>query len=63
MKPGSQTFVSKIENESLSIIFGAKLFHKNLYGHKFTLTTDQKPLASILGPEKMVPTLRMQCWS
>lgn len=50
----------------MSIIFGVKKFHKYLYGRKFVLLTDHKPLLTILGPKSAVPTLtalRMQRWA
>ena len=43
-----------------------KKFHKYLYGRKFQLLTDHKPLVTILGPQTAVPTLavlRMQRWA
>ena len=45
---------------------GVKRFHQFLYGRKFTLVTDHKPLQAILGPKSAVPTLaaaRMQRWA
>ena len=36
-----------LERETLSTISGMECFHYFLYGKKFTLETDQKPLASI----------------
>jgi len=44
---------------------GVKRFHKYIYGCRFTLVTDHKPLLSILGPTAEVPLIaaaRMQRW-
>ena len=41
-------------------------FHRYLYGRKFTLITDHKPLTTILGPKKGIPSLaaaRLQRWA
>jgi len=47
---------SQIE-EVLALVFGVKQFHSYLYGRSFTLVTDHKPLKTILGPKKGIPTV------
>ena len=55
-----------LEKEALSLIFGVKKFHQYLYGRKFHLITDHKPLTAILGSKKGIPSLaaaRLQRWA
>lgn len=62
----SESNYSQIEREALSLIFGVVRFHVYLYGRKFTLQTDHKPLVTILGPKKGIPpiaAMRMQRWA
>ena len=62
----SEQNYSQIEKEALSIVFGIKKFHLYLYGHTFSLLTDHKPLTTIFGPKRGIPTMaaaRMQRWA
>ena len=62
----TQRKYGQIQKEALSIIFGLKKFHQFLYGRKFILVTDHKPLISMFGPKKGVPTLaanRLSRWA
>ena len=57
---------SQIEKEALAIIFGIKKFHQYLYGQRFSLITDHKPLTTIFGPKVGIPSLaavRLQQWA
>ncbi|XP_063385411.1 uncharacterized protein K02A2.6-like [Cydia fagiglandana] len=57
---------SQIHREALAIVFSTQKFHQYLYGKRFTLVTDHKPLISIFGPQTGVPSMtssRMQRWA
>ena len=62
----SEQNYAQLEKEALALIFGIQKFHRYLYGRKFTLITDHKPLTTILGPKKGIPSLaaaRLQRWA
>ena len=62
----SEQNYSMIEKEALAIIFGLKKFHQYLYGRRFSLITDHKPLTLLLGPKRGIPVLavsRLQRWA
>lgn len=63
-KPEKQ--YSQIEKEGLALIFAVKKFHRMIYGRKFTLQTDHKPLLTIFGGKKGIPVHaanRLQRWA
>lgn len=65
LSPSERNY-SQIEREALALVYGVKYFHQFLYGHKFTLVTDHKPLLAVLGPKTGIPPVaaaRMQRWA
>ena len=56
LSPSEQNY-SQLEKEALSLVFGIQRFHQYLYGRKFSLVTDHKPLTTILGPKTGIPSM------
>jgi len=57
---------SQLDREALALVFGVTKFHMFLFGRKFNLVTDNKPLAHIIGPKKGIPpvaAMRLQRWA
>lgn len=62
----TQRRYSQIQKEALAIIFGLSKFHQFLYGRRFILVTDHKPLIALFGPTKPIPALaanRLARWA
>ena len=62
----SEKNYSQIEKEGLAISFGVTKYYMYLFGRKFKLRTDHKPLLKIFAPDSATPVLaavRLQCWS
>ncbi len=65
LTPAQQNY-SQLDKEALSIIYGLKHFHQYLYGRKFTILCDNKPLIHLFTPSAPVPVqaaARLQRWS
>ena len=65
LSPAEQKY-AQLDKEALSIIFGVKHFHQYLYGRKFTILSDHKPLQYLLGATRGVPAMasaRIQRWA
>ena len=57
---------AQLDKEALAIIFGVKKFHQYLFGRRFTIYSDHKPLQYLLNETKPVPTMasaRIQRWA
>ena len=57
---------SQIEKETLACVFGVTKFHSYVYGRRFTLVTDHKPLLLLLHEHQAVPSTtsnRIQRWA
>ena len=46
-----------LHREALAVVYAIKKFHKYIYGNKFTVITDHRPLTGIFGKEKNLPSL------
>lgn len=56
----TQKKYSQIDKEALAIIYGVDKFHQFLYGRKFEMITDHKPLIAIFSPSKSLSACTSQ---
>ena len=57
---------AQIDKEALALVWGVKHFNHYLYGRRFQLVTDHKPLTFIFHPERGIPgtaAARLQRWA
>lgn len=57
---------AQIDREALAIVYGIRKFHQYIYGRKFILRTDHKPLTYIFGNKVGIPVMaasRLQRWA
>ncbi|XP_052561902.1 uncharacterized protein LOC120426364 [Culex pipiens pallens] len=65
----SRTLTSAEQNygqEALALIFGVTKFHRFIWGRRFTLHTDHKPLVAVFGSKMRIPvhtSNRLQRWA
>ena len=57
---------AQLEKEGLAIVFGVKKFHQYLYGRKFTICSDHRPLQHLFSDTRSIPVMasaRIQRWA
>lgn len=62
----AQKVYPQVEKEALSLVYAVNKFHQYLYGRKFHLITDHKPLLAIFNPDSSIPqrtAQRLQRWA
>ena len=65
LSPAERNY-AQLDKEGAAVIFGLKKFHQYLYGQKFKIFTDHKPLLGLFKADKAVPTMaspKIQRWA
>ena len=62
----AEKIYSQLDKEGLAIVFGVKKFHDYLFGRRFTIRSDHKPLQHLFSENKPISTQassRIQRWA
>ena len=62
----TQMRYAQLDREALALVWGVSKFHKYVFGRKFSLFTDHRPLLRILGENQSLPSvapLRLYRWA
>jgi len=62
----AESHYSQIEREALAIVFAVRRLHQYIYGRRFLLRTDHKPLIKIFGQDQSLSKTsasRLQRWA
>ena len=59
----AETRYSQTEREALAVVFSCERFKNYVYGLRFTLVTDHKPLLKLYTPSCSEPPTRIHRWS
>ena len=65
LSPAEKNY-SHLDKEALAIVFGVKKYHQYLFGRRFEIKTNHKPLTHIFKESKATPTMaagRIQRWA
>lgn len=65
LSPAERNY-AQLDKEGAAVIFGIKNFHQYLYGQKFKICTDHKPLLGLFKVDKAMPAMaspRIQRWA
>ena len=54
---------SQTEREALAVVFSCERFKNYVYGLKFTIATDHKPLLKLYSPTCLLPPTRIHRWA
>ena len=59
----AETNYAQVDKEALAIVYGVKHFHHYLFGRKFLICSDHKPLIYLLGEHRGISPTASQRWA